>query len=554
MPTNTFGEDITKTGGSIVPTYDPLSSISSQTLQGGAQINYSSPGVSSPYPINGINVELDQQQQDVQNQTTDLQRLNDELAGKSAYESSQTTAQGIPALLSTQQDLVDQITGLQNQSKSLANEANYTIPNQMQQNAEGRGVTAAGLAPLTAGELRKNQIKQGAVASQALTLSSNLAAIQGKIGTAYRAVEDAIKEKYGPKEAEYEAKSKNLALVLNSPAFTQAEKNRAAAQQKKEDAEKAATDKQKQNETDAQKAVVDILHANPNVDPKTLASLRSATNPFDVALIAQQAGLVFDTSGGFELSPGQARYDAKGNLIASRAPTATLSGGGADGGGGVYNGDFAATIDLAAQLGGTNQQRAQIKANLQGFIANHDYQSAYASIVQATSKGLTGANASNFQQQANSLGVLDSLKSAVQKYADTGGNTNIFKGTADQIQTKIGALATDPKYAALAVQMNAAFQNYRLQMTGAAFGVKESAEYASILPSPGNTLDLNLAKLGGAQAYLNSSVESSIKSVIGQGGIFIKEYAEGANSVAPASTTQAPVDDEFTGWLQANGL
>lgn len=202
-----------------------------------------------------------------------------------------------------------------------------------------------------------------------------------------------------------------------------------------------------------------------------------------------------------------------------------------DGGGGSaegYNGDFQATIDLIANQGGTNAQRAQMKNLMQSFIANGDYDSAYAMVQQSTGNGLKGAAATTFQQQTNSIGVLNDLKKAVQQYAAQGGNTNILKGTEDQIQTKIGKLMTDPKYASLAVQLNAAFQNYRLQMTGAAFGPKESAEYASILPSPGNTLDLNLAKLEGASNYLNSSVSSSIKSVVGPGGVYIKEYAEGA--------------------------
>lgn len=202
-----------------------------------------------------------------------------------------------------------------------------------------------------------------------------------------------------------------------------------------------------------------------------------------------------------------------------------------------YNGEFSATIALAANQGGTNAQRAQTKATLQTFIADGDYPSAYAAVSDATAKGLKGAAATTFSQQQNSLGVLDSLQTAIKAYSDAGGNTNIFKGSVDSVQNKIGALMTDPKYASLAVQMNAAFQNYRLQMTGAAFGDKESAEYAAILPSPGNTLDLNLTKIDGAKAYLNSSVESSIKSVVGQGGVEIKQHAENGTKPPSADLT-----------------
>jgi hypothetical protein len=233
---------------------------------------------------------------------------------------------------------------------------------------------------------------------------------------------------------------------------------------------------------------------------------------------------------------------SKLKLVASSGGTGSGSGGGATG----YNGDFAATIDLAANTGGTNAQRAQIKQNIQSFIANKDYGSAYAAIVGATASALKGTSSTTFTNQSTSLYVLNTLQNALQQYQAAGGNTNIFKGTADQIQTKIGQLYTDPKYASLATQLDSAFQQYRLNMTGAAFGVQESAEYASVLPGKSNSLDLNMAKLNGAKAYLNSSVEGAIKNVVGQGGIYIKQYAEGATPAGGASGT-APTESDPLG-------
>lgn len=202
-----------------------------------------------------------------------------------------------------------------------------------------------------------------------------------------------------------------------------------------------------------------------------------------------------------------------------------------------YNGEFAATIDIAANMFGTNEQRKNVKTTLKNFIAQKDYGSAYATVAQATRTALKGEAATRFDNQTNSLGVLDGLETAMKAYKDAGGNTNIFRGSADKIQTKIGALMTDPRYATLAVQLNAAFQNYRLQMTGAAFSPEESAEYASILPAPGNTMDLNLAKLQGARNYLNSSIDSSIKNTVGEGGVHIKDYATGKAAETSVNST-----------------
>lgn len=205
-----------------------------------------------------------------------------------------------------------------------------------------------------------------------------------------------------------------------------------------------------------------------------------------------------------------------------------------------YNGDFAATIDLAAGLGSTNQERIQMKNDLKNFIAAKDYKSAYSKITQATVKGLKGDSAMTFQEQANNLGVLIDLKKAIQAYNDAGGKTNIFKGTADQIQTKIGKLMTDPAYGSLAVQLDMAFQNYRQKMTGAAFSGQESGEYSSVLPSKGNTMDLNISKLNGAENYLNSSINSSIRSIVGEGGVHIKDYAMMNPTTQETKTLQNP--------------
>lgn len=213
-----------------------------------------------------------------------------------------------------------------------------------------------------------------------------------------------------------------------------------------------------------------------------------------------------------------------------------------------YNGEFAATINLVSQMGSTNDQRKQIKANLQNFIANKDYSSAYTQVLQATRNGLKGETATRFDNQLNNIEVLNNLEKAIQAYKDAGGNTNIFKGSADKIQTKIGTLMTDPRYASLAVQLNAAFQDYRLKMTGAAFGPQESAEYASILPSAGNTLDLNLAKIKGARNYFDGSISGYIKNVVGEGGVHIKDYAQmPATQSAPAGqkTLSAPTFEGF---------
>lgn len=366
-------------------------------------------------------------------------------------------------------------------------------------------------------------------AIQSLPLLSQLAYAQGDMQTAQEHLTRVTALLTEEANNNFEFQKSMASAVIGFATDIQKARIQSALDQNKAFATQQATIYGMLAQNNAPPTVWEAVRAAKNID-----QLYAAAGKYGTDILGQKLKL--------------AQIDAE-NALANQRNNANNGGGTAPG----YNGEFAATIDIAANAFGTNQQRAQVRQNLQNFIAQGDYKSAYAVIAQATAKGLTGTAATNFQQQQNSLGVLADLKHAIQDYANAGGNTNIFKGTADNIQTKIGQLETDPKYAALAVQLTAAFQQYRLQMTGAAFGVKESAEYASILPDKSNSLDLNLAKLEGAQNYLNSSVTSSIRSIVGDGGVYIKEYADGAQSQTPQTATD-PQQAEYLQWLNDNGL
>lgn len=210
-----------------------------------------------------------------------------------------------------------------------------------------------------------------------------------------------------------------------------------------------------------------------------------------------------------------------------------------------YNGDFANTIKLASSAGTTKDQRNIITQNLQDFISAGDYGSAYAQITQTVASQLKGTASTNFSDALTSEQALSDLNDAIQAYAAQGGNTNILKGSEDDIQNKIGALVTDPKYASLAVQLQTAFYAYRKNMTGAAFSPEESAAYASVLPGKGNTLDLNQAKLQGANAYLSSTINSAITSVVGQGGVYIREKADANSAIQNTQSNSKQTVDSF---------
>lgn len=205
-------------------------------------------------------VQLTSEQQKVQSDTEKTQQLYDILVGRSAYETEQKKAFGVPEKQDFIDDLTAQLMDLDFQAKA--------IPMQMQQQAEGRGITAAGLAPIETAALRKNAI-------QALGLSAQLAAAQGKLASADRRVKEAVEAKYGPIEAEIDAKLANLQLAQKSPAYTLAEKKQAAELELKITAQKEALNVAKTNEADVKKALNEAI-SNGLTDRKIMADIENS--------------------------------------------------------------------------------------------------------------------------------------------------------------------------------------------------------------------------------------------------------------------------------------
>ncbi|MFN3658178.1 MAG: hypothetical protein ACK4UO_13055 [Pseudolabrys sp.] len=203
-----------------------------------------------------------------------------------------------------------------------------------------------------------------------------------------------------------------------------------------------------------------------------------------------------------------------------------------------YNQEFAQTIELAGGLFGSVYAQKAAKDQLKSAIASKDYKSAYQGIVSATAQGLSGENKTKFENAAIDQTLLHNMSVTLQAYKDAGGSMDIFKGTADDIGKRLGVLANDPKYASIATQLDRAFQQYRQNMTGAAFSADESADYAKVVPGKGKSIDLNLATIKGALDYANNYVEGSIKAKTGEGGVYIKQYAEGAKA-APTGDASA---------------
>jgi hypothetical protein len=173
---------------------------------------------------------------------------------------------GVPALTKTVNDLNTQLEGLNNQALDLQNQARPggAIENKEQQNVLGRGVTAAGLAPITAGDLRKNQIQQSAIASQALTLKSAIYGAQGQLSLAKDAADKAAQAQYEDQQNQIDYQ--NALIQANLPQMTKEEKNQALLVQTQLADRQTQIDNAKQDKQTIIALATAALKNNPN-DP-----------------------------------------------------------------------------------------------------------------------------------------------------------------------------------------------------------------------------------------------------------------------------------------------
>lgn len=230
----------------------------------------------SVFPVADLDVtpplQPTQPERQAQGLTEQLQGLERELVGESAFRAESEAEAEIPALLQTQTDLTSQLKALQAEAKA--------IPLQLQQEATGRGITVGGLRPLQTGRLRENAI-------QALGVSSLLEASRGNLSTALTLVDRAVAQQFDPIREEINATTRNLELLLQSPATTIADKNRAQAQLDAQNARARQIDEQEAIEK--QIGAIAVNAATAGLDPVTLRRIQQSTDPVEAQRIATEA-------------------------------------------------------------------------------------------------------------------------------------------------------------------------------------------------------------------------------------------------------------------------
>ena len=199
--------------------------------------------------------------------TIDSAETQGELAQESAFRAQQEQALDISGKKKT-------ITDLTNRFNTLKAEADQ-IPLRIQNEFEGRGATAGGVAPIETGRLRETTIQQ-------IGISAMLNAANGNLSTALDQVESAVKAKFEPLRAQLAAEQAQLAAI--TPLLEREDRKRAEARSA------ALTERARllsKQEAD-QRAIYETMltAAQYGADAVTLRKIQSAATPQEAASAA----------------------------------------------------------------------------------------------------------------------------------------------------------------------------------------------------------------------------------------------------------------------------
>lgn len=169
---------------------------------------------------------------------------------------------------------------------------------------------------------------------------------------------------------------------------------------------------------------------------------------------------------------------------------------------------FNSTISAVSSMQKTVSGKQSTKAQMESLISDGDYDSAYMQVQNSVEETLTGTSKTSFADSRTDYEVMGGLEEAIRAYDQAGGNMNLLKGSEEEIKRKLGI--DSGKASVLAVQLWREFQQYRLNMTGAAFSPEESKDYASVNPTLGKSLDLNLSVIQGARNQLKNRIDKTV--------------------------------------------
>lgn len=105
------------------------------------------------------------------------------------------------------------------------------------------------------------------------------------------------------------------------------------------------------------------------------------------------------------------------------------------------------------------------------------------------------------------IGLMEEIQDDLNTLENNGIKTNIFSGTQEEINAKIGRV-NNVDMRQVATKIAVAVQNYRRSMSGVAFSVPESEEYKKIFPSISKTANFNKANIDALSEVMRGDLDT----------------------------------------------
>lgn len=422
-------------------------------------------------------------------------------------------------------DLQTQLSDVNNQIQATTKEA-LAIPLQLQEQAKGRGITAAGLAPDQAGQIRQNTLK-------ALGLSSIAQTLQGNVARAEDIANKAVQAEFLPLQTELNYQ-KNI-YALNKDALDR---------QDKKSSEKLGIYLNERtrllnNDQEDKKTALGMAAAAVKNNPSDQAAQQAAQRALSLdPLLPGYLDNVFSLVGQYQSDPSAIQKGlldqeyTRAQIDQIKANTAKIKAEAVK----AQPGQFDLTTP-SGQLSAIAQNltsKFSSKFSQDAFIANIDRLGNSGDAQQLAdyifSEALSQVPDTDAKKRAIGNYLLTQklvhLQNLFNDYVAKNGDTNLFKGTKENIYQKLGTV-DDPALRAIGTEIADTVDQLARVRTGAVINDQEEKLYQSLLPGINKTLSLNTATINGLTDSLSTDMDNLIKfQLTGSGLDTIKPYLD----------------------------
>lgn len=178
-------------------------------------------------------------------------------------------------------------------------------------------------------------------------------------------------------------------------------------------------------------------------------------------------------------------------------------------------GYFSALNNVLAIKDSTPEKSKLALKTLTGYLQDGNEGQAREYLQQLALGSLSGTDRSDAMKRTQSINSLNAIKDRLNAYAEKYGDTNILKGSFQNIQQSLGT-AGNPDAAKLNNELTTLLQQARVNVTGAAWGKQEDKEYNKVNASLKNTRALNMSIIDANLDILNRNNASAIQWVVGK--------------------------------------